>query len=136
MLALYLTFNLYRNDFDLSLGSDGFITLVAILGVHIYFAAIVIWIVYGKKVNPHMENKDRERHIGGVAKTTYYVSLAISTFLLIYGLLQHYKLDPWEPVALSLYFQLCIFLGIGTMLKENKLEKLNFDVYRNDAKTT
>lgn len=136
MLALYLTFNLYRNDFNLSWGSDGLITLVTIIGVHVYFTVVVIWIMYGKKINPHMENKDRDRHIGGVVRTTYYVSIAVSTFMLIYGSLQHYQLDPWEPVALSIYFQLCVFLGIGTMLKTNKLEKLNFDVYRNGTKTT
>ena len=133
MFAIYITFNFYRNNFDLSLGSDGLITLVAIVGVHIYFTIIVVWMMYGKKLDPHQEAKDRDRHIGGVVRTTFYVSIAVSTFLLIYGLLQHYQLDPWEPVALSIYFQLCAYLGLGTILKVNNIEKINFEVYRDDA---
>lgn len=135
MLAIYITFNLYRTNFDLSFASDGLITLVTIVGVHIYFAFVVIWMMYGKKLDPHQEAKDRDRHIGGVVRTTYYVSIAVSSFLLIYGLLQHYQLDPWEPIALSIYFQLCAYLGLGTLLKTNKIDKINFDVYRDDAKT-
>ncbi|MBT5073183.1 MAG: hypothetical protein HOJ34_08315 [Kordiimonadaceae bacterium] len=130
MFGIYITFNLYRNDFNLSFGSDGLITLVTIIGVHIYFAITVIWIMYGKKLDPHQEHKDRDRHIGGVVSTTYLVSIAVSTFLLIYGLLQHYSLDPWEPVALSIYFQLCAYIGLGTMLRTNTVENINFEVYK------
>ncbi len=133
MFAIYIAFNLYRNNFNLAWGSDGLITLVTIIGVHIYFAIVVVWMMYGKKLDPHKETKDRDRHIGGVVHTTFYVSIAMSTFLLIYGLLQHYQLDPWEPIALSIYFQLCAYLGLGTILKVNSIEKINFEVYRDDA---
>lgn len=134
MLGIYITFNLYRMNFDLSFGSDGLITLATILGVHAYFAFIVIRMMYGKKLDPHQAAKDRDRHIGSIVRTTYYVSIAVSAFLLIYGLLQHYKLDPWEPIALSIYFQLCAYLGLGTILKANSIEKFNFDVYKEDIK--
>lgn len=132
LLAIYIIFNLYRVDFDLSFGSDGLITLVTIIGVHIYFAATVIWILYGKKLDPHQAHKDRERHIGTVITTTAHVSMAVSAFLLIYGLLQHYSLDQYEALALSIYFQLCIYLGLGKMFKTNKVEDINFEVYKTD----
>ena len=132
MFAVYITFNLYRNDFDLSFGSDGLITLVTIVGVHIYFAVVVIWIMYGKKLDPHQAHKDRDTHIGTVVTTTVHVSIAANAFLLIYGLLQHYQLDQYEAMALSIYFQLCAYLGLGTLLKNNKVENINFEVYKAD----
>lgn len=128
----YITFNLYRTGFDLSFGSDGLITLVTITFVHLYFAAIVIWIMYGKKLDPHQAHKDRDRHMANVVNTTLYSSMVISTFLLIYGLLQHYSLDLYEALSLSIFFQLCAYLGPGLMLRNNKVENINFDVYRAD----
>ncbi len=135
-LGIYIVFNFYRNDFNISLSGDGIITLVTLAIVHVYFAIIVFWLMRGKKINPLMEHKDRERHIGSVINTTYYTSVAMSVFLLVYGLIQHLGLDEWKPLLMSIYFQMIVFLGIGTMLKTNSIDKINFDVYRKDANAT
>lgn len=136
LLFAYLSFNLYRNNFDLSLDGAGFITLMAMIIMHVYFAIIVYWIMRGKKINPHMSAADRDRHISGTINTTLNISMLASIFLFVYGLIQHYDLDRYEAMAMSIYFQLCIYLGIGTMLKANKIEELDFDVYKDGTNLT
>lgn len=131
LLISYLTFNFYRNDF--SLVGDGMITFGALLIMNIFFACVVYWSMRGQKINPHMSAEDRDRHITGTVKNTLYVSMLASLFLLVFGLIQHYDLDRYEAISLSIYFQLCAHLGIGTMFRANKLEDLNFDVYKKDA---
>ena len=83
-----------------------------------------------------MSSEDRDRHISGTVKNTLYVSMVASLFLLVFGIIQHYDLDRYEAMSLSIYWQLCLHFGMGTMFKENKLEDMNFDVYKNDIKTT
>lgn len=136
MLLGYLSFNFYRVGFDLSIKSDGFITLVTMILVHLMFASIIMWRLHGKKLNPHQSSDDRERDIEGVIKSMVYVSMLMSSFLFIFGLIQHYALDHYETAAISIYLQLCAFLSLGTMLKANNLEKINFDVYRENAEKT
>ena len=104
--------------------------------MHIYFATLVVWVMYGKKINPLQTAKERELYIGSVIRMTVYVSIAANCFMIIYGALQLYQLDLWEPVALSVYFQVCICLGLGTMLRTNKIENINFEVYRENKITT
>lgn len=131
----FIAFSFYRIILNQTFMSDGVISLTAILLMHLYFATLVVWVMYGKKINPLQTAKDREIYIGSVIRMTVYVSIAANCFMLIYGLLQLYQLDPWKPVALSLYFQLCIYLGLGTMLRTNKIEHINFEVYRENKIT-
>ncbi len=131
LLITYLIFNFYRNGF--SLVGDGMITFGALLIMHIFFAFLVYWVMRGQKINPHLSAEDRDRHITGTVKNTLYVSIIASLFLLVFGLIQHYDLDHYEAMSISIYWQLIAHLGIGTMLRENKLEDLNFDVYRDDT---
>lgn len=136
MLIGYLSFNLYRSGFEFSIKNDGLITLATMILVHVMFASIIIWRLHGKKLNPHQSPDDRDRDIEGVIKSMVYVSMLMSSFLFVFGLIQHYELDHYEAASMSIYFQLCAYLSVGTMLKANSLEKINFDVYREDGKTT
>jgi len=133
LLVFYIIFNLYRVGFDLSIGSDGFITLFTIILVNIFFSFVVYKILHGKKLDPHLSHKDRDRHIGSVINSTIYASMGASVFLLIYGLLQHYALDRYEAMALSIYFQLCAYFGPGIIFRSNPVEEINFEVYKKDT---
>ena len=48
LLIAYLVFNFYRNDF--SLLGDGMITFGALLVMHLFFAAVVYWVMRGQKL--------------------------------------------------------------------------------------
>jgi len=125
--ALWL--NMHFNAYDLE---DSLPTIAAIVGVHLYFAGVVWYMMHGKKMNPHQDNKDREMHIEGIVKMATFTSIMISLFLLATELIRFYSLDAWETVSLSIYFQLLAVFGLGTMLNTYKVEDTNFEVYRAD----
>lgn len=133
LLIGYLIFNQYRVGFELSYKSAGFVTLISMILVHTMFASIVIWRLRGKKINPHQSNEDRERDTQGTVTSMVNVSMLMSVFLFVFGLIQHFSLDQYEAASMSIYMQLCAFLSLGTMLKANSLKKIDFDVYKNDV---
>lgn len=124
--------NLHFNGYDLAVGGSSFVTIATMVGVHLYFAGMVWYMMHGKKLNPHQDNKDREMHIEGIVKMGTFTSILISLFLLATEFIRFYGLDAWETVSLSIYFQLLAVFGIGTMLKTMKIEDTNFEVYRAD----
>lgn len=125
----YVYFNLFRNEFEFHYSNDGFISLATITLVHIYFTITVLWAMYGKKLNPHQSRADRDRLIGSIIHTTLNISIAATIFMLVYGILQHYDNNLYEAMALSIYFQCCLHFGLGTMLKKQKIEDIDFSTY-------
>ena len=124
--------NLHFNGYDLAVGSNSFVTIATMVGVHLYFAGLVWYMMHGKKLNPHQDNKDRDTHIEGIVKMATFTSIMISIFLIATEFIRTYNLDAWETVSMSIYFQMLAVFGLGTMLKTMKIEDTNFEVYRAD----
>ena len=64
------------------------------------------------------------------------MSIGASLFLMLTKGINEYNLDYLEPALMSLYLQFVILIGLGSMLRNIRVEKLDFDVYRNDAPVT
>ena len=47
-----------------------------------------------------------------------------------------FNLDYLEPVLMSMYLQFIIFIGLGYMLRNYRMEDINFDVYKDDVSAT
>ena len=54
-------------------------------------------------------------------------------FLILTKSINVYDLDYLETALMSVYLQIVIWLGLGSMLKNIRLEKLDFEVYKNEA---
>lgn len=130
LLVAVFAFILHINDYDLTWGSDALISIMTIIGVHIYFAILVMWLVFGKKINPHIANKDRRIHMTVVVKIMVYTSIGMSIFIITNDVLQQYNMDYLQPFLMSIYFQILIIIGIGTMLRSTPIENMDFDVYK------
>ena len=61
------------------------------------------------------------------------MSILASMFLIITKSINVFHLDYLETALMSVYLQIVIWLGLGSMLKNIKLEKLDFEVYKNEA---
>jgi len=132
ILVAYVVYELYLHDFDVSGDSDLFYNLAVIAGLHIYFAVLIIWQVYGKKINPYQAGKDRRNDMKTIVKTMVYTSIAMSVLLITIAVIKEYNLDYLEPVIMSIYFQILAIFGLGTVLRTSRVESIDFDVYKED----
>ena len=132
LLVVCVVFELWINDFALIPGDNGFIMMTTLIGVHVYFVALVAWQMYGKKLNPYQASKDRLRGMEVVVKSAVYTSIGISIFFLSLAVVKQYNLNYLEPLLMSVYFQALAVFGLGTMFRIFQIEDLDFDVYKED----
>ena len=132
MLAVCVVFEFWINDFVLTLGDNGFFMVATLIGVHVYFAAMVAWQMYGKKLDPYQASKDRLRGMEVVVKSAVYTSIGISIFFLSLAVVKEYNLNYLEPLLMSVYFQALAVFGLGTIFRTFQIEDLDFDVYKED----
>lgn len=135
-VLLYFACILFYYGFDgisFTFSNDTFVILLSLTLSNLFFAAIIFWNLYGKKTDPHQTSQDRIQRIQAAVKSLVLVSIGISLFMIAFKLLNELHLDYLEPVAMSIYFQIIIFLGLGSMLRNLRIENLNFEVYRKDA---
>ncbi len=132
LLIVYMSFLLYINDYEVSWDNGVLIMLVTIIAVHLYFAAIIKWQVFGKKINPYLANKDRLNHMKTIVKTSVYTSIAMSVFFMALAVMDEFDMHYLQALLLSLYFQALAIFGIGTMLRTSRIETMDFEVYRKD----
>ncbi|MCF8475168.1 MAG: hypothetical protein K9G26_10775 [Emcibacter sp.] len=128
-----LWFNFYIKDYDLSWARGTLTSVLALIGIHLYFAALFMWQVYGKKINPHETHKDRRIHRGVVVRVMVYTSIGLSVLMITVQSIREYNLDYLEPLIMSIYFQILAVIGIGTILHSNPIENIDFDVYKENV---
>jgi hypothetical protein len=105
-------------------------TLAAILGVHVLYGFIIYKFMYGKKQDPYRAHSDQMKMIENTIKIHVYSSIMISIFLIYTVAADRTGIEIFDPVMTSFYMQLCAFMGIGFMLRHQKLETMDFEVYR------
>jgi len=110
----------------------GFINNLIITGLNVFFASILLWFMYGKKLNPHQGTGDRMRITRRLATVMCLVSIAVTLYAVITILLSAEDARAFQPFARSVYFQVVILLSVQTY----RVDSLDFDVYRSDAQAT
>lgn len=110
----------------------GFINNLIITGVNVFFASILLWFMYGKKLNPYQSTEDRMRITRRLATVMCLVSIAVTLYAVITILISAEDARAFQPFARSVYFQVVILLSVQTY----RVDSLDFDVYRGDAQAT
>ncbi len=125
----------------IDVGVDGFALTwkvwngpVGLVGTVLFFALIGRWVLHGKQ-DPHQSATDRERMVGAQLHAMVFCTILISLFYGFNVLDQIFGLDYLDAVMMSLYLQGCAVLSIGHLMRSVRLEDINFDVYRDDART-
>mgnify|MGYP003645859040 CR=1 FL=1 len=131
MMYLYIT----SRDFSVQPNIEIYITIFGMTGMQIMFAAIVGSHLYGKKINPYMSHEDQMTQIGVIAKIMVFASIGASVFMTITHLVDQYSLEVFDPVISSVYFQFCVVFGIGFTFRTLRIEKLNFDGFKDTGST-
>ncbi|MCB9059691.1 MAG: hypothetical protein H6627_14090 [Calditrichae bacterium] len=132
----YVLFELYMPDLRFHWDSDALIRISSLVVCNLLFAAIILWNIYGKKLDPYQASKDRIRQTEFTFKSLVFTSMAVSLFFIATIIVDEFGFDKIEIIINSLYFQLVALLGAGTMLRNLRIENIDFDVYKEDAATT
>ena len=59
----------------------GYWNIVIVAAFNLFFAGIIFWYMYGKKLNPHQAYEDRIRHIEIIVKLLVFLSIAATMFI-------------------------------------------------------
>jgi hypothetical protein len=118
---------LYIDQFDFP-WFGGYGNIIGITASNLFFAAIIAWNLYGRKLDPYQAYEDRKRQIGLVVGQMVFISIAATLFIAITIILASLELRDYQPMAQSLYFQLIAVV----VLRSLRLDKINFEVYKAD----
>jgi hypothetical protein len=131
-----VVFDFYVRDFDFSIGLVSIQRTLVLACTNLLLVALGAWLMYGKKLNPHQSADDRFRHIGVSLHSFVYVSMALSVFWMTQAADDLVDLAFLDATIMSVYFQVIALLSIGTLLRNMKLEDVNFEVYRDSPAPT
>ena len=82
------------------------------------------------KTDPYQAPDDHQKFTEAMIRIYVFASIMMSLQLIIFGAINQFGLDIFEPIAMSLYFQVCIIFGIGELLRSFKIENVDFEVYK------
>mgnify|MGYP006883060548 CR=1 FL=1 len=131
--CLLFFYNIHQFQFHPS--NDTFVIFVCLTLMNLLFAGIIIKNLRGKKLDPHQAHSDRMRQIETSIKSLFVMSIVASIFLITVEGMQVLELKRHIASLMSVYLQLTIVIGLGSMLRKIRIEDINFDVYKASAKT-
>ncbi|MBI9073384.1 MAG: hypothetical protein JEY94_17410 [Melioribacteraceae bacterium] len=117
-------------QFQFSIVGDTSIILLSLLASNGLYAGIIYWNLYGKKLDPYQDSKDRIQQIEATIKSLVFMSIAACVFLITTKSIKEFDLGNFQHVIMSLYLQIIVVMGLGSMLKKLRIENVNFDVYK------
>jgi hypothetical protein len=124
----FIGFILYVRQFEFP-WFGGYWNIVIVTAGNIFFAGIIFWHLYGKKMDPYQAYEDRIRQIALTVKKVVFISIAVTLYLVIIVLLASLDLRSLQPTVLSLYLQLVAVIGFRTL----QIDTINFEVYKEDV---
>ena len=126
-------FDMYTKSFDTSLGFELYESAVILTVVNLFFAWMIRWRVYGKKLNPLLSDEDNFKEINAVVTSSIYTSIAVSVFFMTMRAINVYDLEQFEGVLMSAYMQSIFMLSVIHSLKQLPIESMNMDKFRADS---
>ncbi|MFT7560103.1 MAG: hypothetical protein ACI93R_002018 [Flavobacteriales bacterium] len=127
-LAGYIVFEILLGEQQPNFG--GFVNIFAALASNVVYLGVILWSVYGKKLNPFQSTDERHRQIGLTVNVLVFTSIVSSAYMLTNGLLEHFLLHHFRVVFNSVYVQVITLMTLGLMLKSTRVEDIDFSVYK------
>ncbi|TDR19457.1 hypothetical protein [Marinicella litoralis] len=133
---VFVVIAFYIEGCKFELDGKAFQMSVILLLCYAFFFGMMSWLIYGKKPDPYQSKTDRIKTITLVIKTYCYTMMACAFFMVFALAVSIHGLKSMMPVAMSLFLQFIVVISMGYMLHNNRLEDINFDVYRADSETS
>lgn len=130
---LFVLFIFAVHDFNVDIDGKPVLMSLIVLAGNIIFAGIIVFLLYGKKLDPYQDNKDRTLKIKYSITPLMYVSIAVSVYAGVQVAINQFNLDFLEPIMMSIYCQLITLVTMTIQLNNIRIEDLNFEVYKKDT---
>ncbi|MDN4502760.1 hypothetical protein QX776_10110 [Alteromonadaceae bacterium BrNp21-10] len=101
---------------------------------NLLYMGIIFWHLHGNKLDPYQSSDDRRRQTKIIIKSLLITSIATSVYFTGTAALQHFQLERFEITLNCFYMLIIAVVGVGFLLKEIRVEEINFDVYKADYK--
>jgi hypothetical protein len=124
----FIIYELFLCNFVLNF--DAAIKIGTVSLTNIMFIAIGMANLYGKKRDPYQSNNERNKQTKFVLQSLLFISIFMTIYLMIHSWVNLYELNYLEVLINSIYFQVIALFSIGALLGRNKIEEMNFDVYK------
>jgi len=123
-------YGFYLEDFTIDIEGSAVYAAGIILLLNTFFSGLIYWHLYGKKLNPHQTETDRQKQISAAIKSLVFISISASVFLMVTLSIKEYQLDNLAPLAMTLYLQAIALFSLGNAIGSIKVDEINFDAYK------
>ena len=125
--------DLYVHDFIVDWTHDTVQRAMVLSATNLFFIAMGACLLHGQRLNPHQSFEDWSRHIRATLNSILYVSIAMSVFFMVMAADDVYGIDNLNATLLSIYFQVIVLLSMGHVMRNQRVEDMNFDVYKENG---
>ena len=129
-LLIAILYGFYLEDFTISIEGSAVFAAGILLSVNAFFSGLIYWNLYGKKLNPHQTEADRQKVITVAIKSLVFISISASIFLMVTLSIKEYQLHSLAPLAMTIYLQVIALFSLGNYIGSIKVDELNFDLYK------
>ncbi|PHS77555.1 MAG: hypothetical protein COB56_02450 [Robiginitomaculum sp.] len=130
----WIVYYLYNKGFTTPWDWQSYVTILGMTGMNLVLIGFGYKFLRGQKSDPHQAYKDQRQSIKTMIRVFVFASILMSLQLIVFDAINQNGWDRFEPIAMSIYFQIVIIFGVGQVLQMFKIEDIDFDVYKEDAK--
>ena len=129
--VIFVGFIAYVDQFDYP-WFGGYLNVLIISGVFLFFGLIIYRAMYGKVKNPHQSYEDRKIDIQTLVRQILSIAIAVMLYAMLQISLKVFGLESFKAISISLYFHVIGFLSMHCP----RLNSINFDVYKDKPALT
>ena len=127
----FIAFVAYLNQFDYP-WFGGYLNVLIITGVFLFFGFMVYRAMYGKVKNPHQSYEDRKVDLQILIRQVLFMAIAVMFYAMLQISLKVFGLESYKAISISFYFHVIGFLT----MQQPRLDFINFDVYKDEPALT
>jgi hypothetical protein len=127
-----IVYGFYLEDFTISIEGSAIFTAGILLTVNTFFGGLIYWHLYGKKLNPHQTEADRQKVIRVAIKSLVFISISASIFLMVTLSIKEFQLESFAPLAMTIYLQAIALFSLGNSIGGIKVDEINFNLYKKE----
>jgi hypothetical protein len=128
-----ILFDLYAHDFEIIWGHDTVERAIVLTMTNLMLVGVGAFTLYSRTRDPYQSSADRTRKLSASMRTLFYCSMALSVFFVTAAADDMFDINYLDAVVMSVYFQGVVLLSLGNILRNVKVEDIDFDVYKEDV---
>ena len=128
---IFIGYVAYLDQFDYP-WFGGYLNVLIISGLFLFFGIIGYRAMYGKVKNPYQSYEDRKVDLQFLIHQLLSMAIAVMLYAMLQISLKVFGLESFKAISISLYFHVIGFLS----MHRPRLNSINFDVYKDKPALT